>query len=68
MAKKQEEKDVFWWIFNQEEMAVGIAFAKTAGGALSRFEIASGLDRDSYRAEKVSFSYNCALSSGFPIG
>ena len=61
--KKEEKKERLWFILNQEEAFVALALAKTESGALARFEIASGLTRESYRAEPVSFKYNCALTT-----
>ncbi len=62
MAKKNktEEKDKFWWIFNQEEIPVAVSYAKTQSGALARFEYLSGEPRADYRAEEMKFTKMCA--------
>ena len=63
VATKEEKKDSFWWIYNQEEVPVAVAYAKTSGGALSYFESATGLSRLSFRAEQISFHNKCGLTS-----
>jgi len=62
MAGKKKAESHFFCIFNTEEQPVAMAYAQTSGGALSKFEVVSGLSRDGFRAEQVSFGdYNCCL-------
>jgi hypothetical protein len=60
--KEAEAKSRLWYIYNQEEQAVAVSYAKSNSGALAKFEQASGLDRASYRAEECNFTNWCALT------
>lgn len=61
MAKNGTKKRKLWFIYNQEEIVVGVCYAVTKGGALSNFEIETGLDRESFRADEFKFTNGCAL-------
>lgn len=54
-------KASFWVITNQEEVPVAMSYAKTAGGALARFETESGKKRLGFRAARAEFKNNCTL-------
>lgn len=64
MSKKTkvEEKSKLFWIFNQEEVPVAVAYTKTASGALARFELETGYPRANYRATEMSFTRLCSLT------
>jgi hypothetical protein len=61
--KNINKKKKFWWIYNQEESPVAVCYARTKGGALARFEEASGLNRQSFRAEIFTFEDGCSLGN-----
>lgn len=61
MAKKKKEPEPrLWFIYDQEEQAVAVSYARTESGALARFEESTGEDRENYRAEECFFYKNCA--------
>ena len=52
----------FWWIYNQEEVPVAACWARTKGGAFSRFEDSSGISREGYNAVEFTFKEGCSLA------
>ncbi len=58
---KKSKRKKLWWIFNQEEVVVGVGHAATKGGAFLSFEEQTGLDREGFRAAEMSFLEGCAL-------
>lgn len=61
---KATEKKHLWAILDQEEIALGLCLAKTAGGALHLYEETTGHDRAGLRAEVLQFEAGCALLPG----
>ena len=57
--KQNKKADRFWAILNQEAIPVAVAWAKTEGGALRRFEESSKKKRDGYMAVPFSFVRGC---------
>jgi hypothetical protein len=58
MSKNKKEA-CLWVIYGEEEQPVGIALAKTMGGALKVYEDRTGLSRYGLHAQKMMFKNNC---------
>lgn len=59
MTKKKEPRYKLWAIYNQEGMAVGLAYTRTEGGAKKKWETETGGDRGDIYVETIE------LDNGF---
>jgi len=60
--KKADDKPRLWWVFDCEELVVAVVVAVTNGGALAKYEAASGRSREGVRAARLILTRGCALT------